>query len=59
MMTGAIALYEEALYEEALYEEARATSRLEERPSTVIARPSGPEAKSTRPPASGSHSWTL
>jgi hypothetical protein len=36
----------------------RTTSRLDDSPSTVIARSSCSELKSTGPPASGSHNWT-
>jgi hypothetical protein len=36
----------------------RVTSRFDDNPSTVIARPSCSEAESTWPPASGIHSCT-
>jgi hypothetical protein len=36
----------------------RVTSRFDDKPSTVIACSSCSEEKSTRPPASGIHSWT-
>jgi hypothetical protein len=36
-----------------------AISRFDDGPSAVIDRSSCSDAKSTRPPASGIHSWTL